>query len=62
VLKARSLFCTCKYSYHLYKNIISCRSTTIKENGGLSPTRLGKGEGAERLERGVNLKGLSLRE
>jgi hypothetical protein len=34
----------------------------IKENGGLSSTRLGKGEGAERLEIGVKPKGLSPRE
>jgi hypothetical protein len=34
----------------------------IKENGGLSSTRLGKGEGAERLERGAKPKGLSPRE
>jgi hypothetical protein len=34
----------------------------IKENGGLNSTRLGKGEGVERLERGVKPKGLSPRE
>jgi hypothetical protein len=62
VLKAMSLFCTCKYSYSYYKNIIACRMTTIKENGELSSTRMGKGEGGERLERGDNIKGLSSRE
>jgi hypothetical protein len=33
-----------------------------KEYGGLSSTRLGKGEGDERLERGAKIKGLSPRE
>jgi hypothetical protein len=34
----------------------------IKENGGLNSTRMGKGEGVERLEREANPKGLSPRE
>jgi hypothetical protein len=33
-----------------------------KSDGGQSSTRMGKGEGAERLERGAKLKGLSPRE
>jgi hypothetical protein len=34
----------------------------IKKNGGLRSTRLGKGEGVERLERGVKPKSLIPRE
>jgi hypothetical protein len=33
-----------------------------KSDGGRSSTRLGKGEGFERLERGAKIKGLSPRE
>jgi hypothetical protein len=62
VLKPRSLFCTCKYSYHQYKNIVVCKPTTIKDNGGLNSTRLGKGEGAERLEIRAKPRGLIPRE
>jgi hypothetical protein len=36
--------------------------TIKKEYGGLSSTRLGKGEGDERLERGAKPKGLITRE
>jgi hypothetical protein len=34
----------------------------IKENGGLSSTRMGRGEGVDRMERGAKPKGLSPRE
>jgi hypothetical protein len=33
-----------------------------KEYGGISSTRLGKGRGAERLERGAKIKSLNSRE
>jgi hypothetical protein len=34
----------------------------IKENGGIRSTKMGKGEGDERLERGAKSRGLIPRE
>jgi hypothetical protein len=38
-----------------------CRPTTNKEYGGLSSTRIGKGEEAKRLEIGTKIMSLSPR-